>query len=113
MGSMWVIWGRPLHRGMQTLGGGGSHVSLGCRKRKRKGGERTRAAKNRDSDALTRQRLIQHPLNPCSTPQMHPTLRKRNSAILCADLISRTVTGTKLEWVREDGFAGVEIVLGF
>ena len=108
---MWGISDRPLHRGMLTLRSR-SYVEFGDVWK----GEREKgipAAKNRDGNTLTRQRLIQHPLNPRAAPQVHPTLRKRNSAVFCADLISRAVAGTKAEWVGNDGFGRVKVILGF
>ena len=46
--------------------------------RKEKGKRDTWPAKNKDGDTLTCQRLIQHPLDPHTTPQVHPTLQKCN-----------------------------------
>ena len=60
-----------------------------------------------------RSHLIQHPLNPRAASHVHPTLRKRVNAVLCADLFSRAVAGTKAEWVGHDEFARVEAILGF
>ena len=71
-------------------------LSLGVWKEE---GKRIPEPPRRDGDTLTRQRLIQHPLNPRAAPQVHPTLRKRDGAVLCADLISWTVAGTTVEWL--------------
>ena len=45
--------------------------------------------------------LIQHPLHPRATAQLHPTLQKRNGANYGANLIS----WTKVEWGGNDWFA--------